>query len=372
MDMEFPDLNDLLDAEYFRHASAESVFSHLSRLPPPESYGCDNVQPRTLGVLTSRPEPLIRLGLARYCSNRETIASMLSEASATIRCAALSNRNIKHGDITVRKQIPYAIYEQILNSGEPAEILALLSNPSVSHKLLGKVVGRKIPVQPMEDQRWWALMRCVGSNPGLRHTISGSHHEVAAHVDPIRALWGLLWDAERCSTAEDCLREIYRFIHFIMPVSKGPQDMLDVLASRWTDPIHSASPDDPFENLRRTCARRYAETLSSDDARAAALQLHPDRAIRLGYYEGIRLAPGFDLTTACQRDDDACLSALAGNPTLHLRNNHALRAAAFRSAAASNFSRAAMHQIALRLAKEDPKKYGDYPDRRREPRGSLR
>jgi hypothetical protein len=96
--MEFPDLNDLLDAEYFRHASAESVFAHLSKLPPPESYGCDNVQPRTLAVLTSRPEPLIRLGLARYCSNRETIASMLSEASGTIRCAALSNRNIKQAN----------------------------------------------------------------------------------------------------------------------------------------------------------------------------------------------------------------------------------------------------------------------------------
>jgi hypothetical protein len=358
--------DDQVEAEYYRHASADAVYARLSALSREELFTDENLAPLSLDAVRARSEPLVQLGIARFCGNDETLKEIFATGNPALRCAVLANRNVNHGSI-LRSPLGDSAYDAVLCGGSEQEKEALLTNPSIEAYLVDKVVEHSLPTSALDEEAWRQSIVYIGRNEKFATTLKDydfnsftARHD---HESPIAKLWELLWTVDSTPRWAGHLADVYARIYFKLPSSHSkPADLVDVLQNRWGTPELRQDKSRAPAILRQVCAKRLCESrLASSEL--AHLAKHDDPAIRYGYYEGIRLTDSFDIENARDRDGDEGIEALARNRTLYLRSNHELqarvRAAAWQIEGSLDYVPGMLHSMLERFAKEDPQLYGD-------------
>jgi hypothetical protein len=133
-------------------------------------------------LLVERNDPLINLGLACYGTNEEVFKALYKHGLAKptdavderykrgLRIGCLSNRAVPAANFDFdfpRQLIGSEEIHRVLAAGDDGEVEALISNPSVSDKLLQELYERKGAFATLPEDRWRNLIYLSRKNERL-------------------------------------------------------------------------------------------------------------------------------------------------------------------------------------------------------------
>jgi hypothetical protein len=325
------------------HASGpEAVFEELKKQGRRSQMDLLTARDEKLEViLLERNEPLINLGLACYCANRDVYKALYKhsfqpardEADARykhgLRVGCLSNQVMGNAHIIL--DYPAAIIgpedvHRLMVQGDDDEITALLRNPSISEKILEALYTHAGPCATLDQERWARLVAISGKNERLRTessttTDSPDMEHYAIH----KAIFRLL---EIAPLGPVWIRVLYDLLVDLDFQQLATVDSIDGVLSRWAQLNDSGSDGKPFEGyytslplkdeFRCLVAALYGRGFTKSKTVLHGSANSNDVARRCAFYGKAELTAK-DMKAAYKRDKDVYVFAALFNEGVYSR-----------------------------------------------------
>ena len=187
----------LIEAKRLSLCSPEYIYDYL------KEHASDGLPEVFFETLFNRNNELIRLGLAKFCDDKEILRKLFYGSASVqdgevLRCAIFSNPHCDFG------MYPFGTFKKeelkgILGNATDAELTAIMGNKSVEGHELSDIFKRSGWAENLTDEQWFSCcVYALHENPNLRgdyESLHGGYHDgpmVACHNEVLEAAWQLL------------------------------------------------------------------------------------------------------------------------------------------------------------------------------------
>ena len=298
-------LPEIFEVSAFECMSAEEVLRRLE--------AGSEITPATSNMLAQRPEPLVRLAVAKYSRWKDTLKGLCEDSDERVRLTAWGNPyRFDDGIDALRPHCEK--WERILSAPISGEYLAIICNPSFFQGELEDLFKRRGLFKSLTDTDWENVCsHCLLANPTFtkKETLFDDYWSRLARKGvvhllengPVEHNWAVVLNA------------------FLKKASLGCYcvNVADII-HRWQS----------FPWFVGTIAYRatlwgwwYRSEANADDSNENELALAQNelREVREGFYQGIRVQNIAQLESYYQKDGGLCLSGLVKNASLLVRRD---------------------------------------------------
>ncbi len=371
-----------LEASKLGYMSPEAIYAYLESLPRPASEFHDNLHEDVLSAISSRNDPLIRLGLARYSTNSNLLQVLWWLQEPGLRLAILANRN--RGPV-----MPTGEWGDTVERLTETELAALYANERIWPALLERTFTNELG---LSEERSILACRLGMRNERLRHQLKENSWddftENMEHLRPVYAVWDMFVD-KPVTPDWALVLEAAGFVEFEvrlpkdrLPDLKTEEGRADWKATsarryeeyrawltaevqrRWQAPEgEEPGPDGPYFWARAA----YAEAVcrKNEAGPRSEFAQSEDQAFRCGFYRAGRVTEEWPVYDYSDRDEGEFLDSVIYNPTLYERTNcyvfGRVRGLAVRRPYREDHRVKAIDNQLARMVAKDPAKYGDEP-----------
>lgn len=311
-----PEYYALIEAQKLTLSSPEYVFDWLEK-----HVDDDSLPSEIFETLYNCNNELIKLGLARFCSDKETLRrlfnSALDKEGEAIRCSVLSNKNCTFGSVVGIDTFNAEELKVILEKATSAEISAIMENESFKGYYLADIFNRTRIAENLTDDQWFlCCIRALYLNPNIRRDYQSKSGytdfwAAAAHSAAIKAAWQLLeivpltfnWAANLCSIFGDYPR--------ILLSDHCNEDFFKRVFIRWKS--DDSALDGAFGELRMWIGTYVPGSFQVHEWMAN----NEDKHIRLGHYSSFNTNDPEELEKYYARDSKDFIQMAIGNDWLY-------------------------------------------------------
>jgi len=313
-------------------APPEMVFAELKELrrrDRGEIYSSKTEAVETL--LVERNDPLINLGLACYCTSREVFAALYKHSlepardmaddlyKRNLRMGCLSNQIIFHAHW--RSDFPRDLVGEheifrIFSEADELELEAMVSNPTVSDKLLEEIFSMKGIMPQLSDDRWGAAVHYAARNERINTNKDTVHGPDMGHYDIHNAIYRFL---EIAPVEPRWAWAVYNILDRVDPQQVYSPERIDHVLERWSglkigaEGNHTRLP--MAQELRCYIAALYGRGFADGKSVYFGSPTAKDIALRCAYYARSDLTKK-DMKAGYKRDKDVYLFAASFNSSV--------------------------------------------------------
>ncbi len=378
------DYEVLVEGAYLRNAEPQKVYDWLEANRAP-SVRWDFAPEHIRRVLLSRSDPLINLGLARFCAHAEILRPVYAAGDLSLKCAVLSNplfgdvfKSLSGGGSLLKSKFFDSDEDvhEFIHSAELEALEAYFTNASIDANDLESLFNQSGVFEGLNEDRYLQLVTYALKNPRLHKPREVERHDFAAvdpflnveHNDAIKAAWNLLQTVPTTEKWASIFGQLWDKMHYAGPprspeytavvVSGNHSELNRIEAAdelrffhqvlnRWREEgerdryhaytrrnvaiaVERALALSPKYQLSRMVGATEMEKANGDRFQQLAdlLREHHDLHVRLGYYGSFGPVDVQEIHDAYERDKEAFVEAAIENEYFYRASvPHAIRAA---------------------------------------------